>query len=217
VDEAAGRVSPLGRLRVSFGRQGAYEKSIHQKRTDCRTGMKKALRAEHTPGCAAQCRNLPALARIRRSPCQNRWQSSESFWAPIGSQKSGRGVTYSQPARARMEESKVRGGGDFYDWSMLPLGPNCSSRAWAPRGGEQRPRSHPPGFELDVPEPELTLVINSRRKIVGYTIGNDMSSRDNRGRNPMYLRRQRSTTEAAAWVHVCWWRKGRWQNRREIG
>jgi 2-dehydro-3-deoxy-D-arabinonate dehydratase len=39
----------------------------------------------------------------------------------------------------------------------------------------------------NVPEPELTLAINSRGKIVGYTIGNDMSSRDIEGENPLYL------------------------------
>jgi len=38
-----------------------------------------------------------------------------------------------------------------------------------------------------VPEPELTLVVSPRGKIVGYTIGNDMSSRDIEGANPLYL------------------------------
>jgi 2-dehydro-3-deoxy-D-arabinonate dehydratase len=38
-----------------------------------------------------------------------------------------------------------------------------------------------------VPEPELTLLINPKGKIVGYTIGNDMSSRDIEGENPLYL------------------------------
>jgi 2-dehydro-3-deoxy-D-arabinonate dehydratase len=38
-----------------------------------------------------------------------------------------------------------------------------------------------------VPEPELTLAINSRGAIVGYTIGNDVSSRDLEGENPLYL------------------------------
>ena len=39
----------------------------------------------------------------------------------------------------------------------------------------------------NVPEPELTLVMNSRKKLVGFTIGNDMSSRDIEGDNPLYL------------------------------
>jgi 2-dehydro-3-deoxy-D-arabinonate dehydratase len=39
----------------------------------------------------------------------------------------------------------------------------------------------------NVPEPELTLVITSSGKIIGYTIGNDMSSRDIEGENPLYL------------------------------
>jgi 2-dehydro-3-deoxy-D-arabinonate dehydratase len=38
-----------------------------------------------------------------------------------------------------------------------------------------------------VPEPELTLVINPRAEIIGYTVGNDMSSRDIEGANPLYL------------------------------
>jgi 2-dehydro-3-deoxy-D-arabinonate dehydratase len=39
----------------------------------------------------------------------------------------------------------------------------------------------------DVPEPELTLVVTSSGKIIGYTIGNDMSSRSIEGENPLYL------------------------------
>jgi 2-dehydro-3-deoxy-D-arabinonate dehydratase len=39
----------------------------------------------------------------------------------------------------------------------------------------------------DVPEPELVLVVNSSSKIVGYSIGNDMSSRSIEGENPLYL------------------------------
>ena len=39
----------------------------------------------------------------------------------------------------------------------------------------------------NVPEPELTLVVNSRKELVGYTIGNDMSSRDIEGENLLYL------------------------------
>jgi 2-dehydro-3-deoxy-D-arabinonate dehydratase len=39
----------------------------------------------------------------------------------------------------------------------------------------------------NVPEPELTLVMSASGKIIGYTIGNDMSSRDIEGENPLYL------------------------------
>ena len=39
----------------------------------------------------------------------------------------------------------------------------------------------------DVPEPELVLVVNQSLEIVGYTVGNDMSSRDIEGQNPLYL------------------------------
>ena len=39
----------------------------------------------------------------------------------------------------------------------------------------------------NVPEPELTLLVNPRGQIIGYTVGNDMSSRDIEGENPLYL------------------------------
>ena len=44
----------------------------------------------------------------------------------------------------------------------------------------------------DVPEPELTLVVTSSGKIIGYTIGNDMSSRSIEGENPLYLPQAKS-------------------------
>ena len=54
----------------------------------------------------------------------------------------------------------------------------------------------------DVPEPELTLVVTSKGKIVGYTIGNDMSSRSIEGENPLYLP-QAKTYDACAAVGPC--------------
>ena len=54
----------------------------------------------------------------------------------------------------------------------------------------------------DVPEPELTLVITSTGKIVGYTIGNDMSSRSIEGENPLYLP-QAKTYDGSAAIGPC--------------
>jgi 2-dehydro-3-deoxy-D-arabinonate dehydratase len=58
-----------------------------------------------------------------------------------------------------------------------------ASRVAGP-GGQVRIRSD---ASWSVPEPELTLVINPRGQIIGYTVGNDMSSRDIEGENPLYL------------------------------
>ena len=84
------------------------------------------------------------------------------------------------------------GGGDFSTTeSMLPSGPELFFKAkseyrqWVvgPNSGV-RIRSD---ARWSVPEPELTLLINSVGIIIGYTIGNDMSSRDIEGENPLYL------------------------------
>jgi 2-dehydro-3-deoxy-D-arabinonate dehydratase len=109
--------------------------------------------------------------------------------APIGSQEVwAAGVTYYRSRDARMAESKDAGGGDFYDRVYLAERPelffkSTASRVAAP-GEPVRIRSD---AKWSVPEPELTLVINPLGKIIGYTIGNDMSSRDIEGENPLYL------------------------------
>jgi 2-dehydro-3-deoxy-D-arabinonate dehydratase len=109
--------------------------------------------------------------------------------APIGSQEVwAAGVTYFRSRTARMEESKSAGGGDFYDRVYSADRPELFFKAAGHRvvgdGGKVRIRRD---SKWNVPEPELTLVVNSRGKIVGYTIGNDMSSRDIEGENPLYL------------------------------
>jgi 2-dehydro-3-deoxy-D-arabinonate dehydratase len=109
--------------------------------------------------------------------------------APIGSQEVwAAGVTYYRSRNARMTESKDAGGGDFYDRVYLAERPELFFKATAQRvsapGEPVRIRSD---AKWSVPEPELTLVINPRGQIIGYTIGNDMSSRDIEGENPLYL------------------------------
>jgi 2-dehydro-3-deoxy-D-arabinonate dehydratase len=87
-----------------------------------------------------------------------------------------------------MEESKSAGGGDFYDRVYSAERPELFFKATASRvagpGSYVRIRSD---AKWSVPEPELTLLVNPRGQIVGYTIGNDMSSRDIEGENPLYL------------------------------
>ena len=98
------------------------------------------------------------------------------------------GVTYYRSRDARMEESKSAGGGDFYDRVYSAERPELFFKATARRVVGPNDRvSIRDDASWSVPEPELTLVITRSGKIVGYTIGNDMSSRDIEGENPLYL------------------------------
>jgi len=109
--------------------------------------------------------------------------------APIGSQEVwAAGVTYLRSRTARMEESKDAGGGTFYDKVYHAERPELffkgtPHRVAAP-GTPVRIRGD---SKWNVPEPELTLAINAHGRIFGYTVGNDMSSRDIEGENPLYL------------------------------
>jgi 2-dehydro-3-deoxy-D-arabinonate dehydratase len=109
--------------------------------------------------------------------------------APIGNQEVwASGVTYYSSRRARIAESKDAGGGDFYDRVYSAERPELFFKAVAHKVAG--PDSHVKirrDATWSVPEPELTLVINPRAEIIGYTIGNDMSSRDIEGANPLYL------------------------------
>jgi 2-dehydro-3-deoxy-D-arabinonate dehydratase len=114
---------------------------------------------------------------------------SAQIEAPIVSQEVwGAGVTYYRSCSARMAEAKDAGGGDFYDRVYSAERPELFFKSTASRvagmGGRVRIRSD---ARWSVPEPELTLAVNSRGEIIGYTVGNDMSSRDIEGENPLYL------------------------------
>lgn len=109
--------------------------------------------------------------------------------APIGSQEVwAAGVTYFRSRDARIEESKDAGGGTFYDRVYNAERPELFFKATAPRVvGPGQPVRIRADAKWSVPEPELTLLISSIGTITGYTIGNDMSSRDIEGENPLYL------------------------------
>jgi 2-dehydro-3-deoxy-D-arabinonate dehydratase len=114
--------------------------------------------------------------------------------APIGNQEVwASGVTYLRSREARMEESKDAGGGDFYARVYEAERPELFFKAPSYRvvGSGEAVRIRKDS-KWNVPEPELTLFICAAGTIEGYTIGNDMSSRDIEGENPLYLPQAKS-------------------------
>jgi 2-dehydro-3-deoxy-D-arabinonate dehydratase len=114
----------------------------------------------------------------------------ERAWlAPISSQEVwAAGVTYYRSRDARMEESRDAAGGDFYARVYEAERPELFFKSSPHRvvgpGGRVRLRAD---SRWNVPEPELTLAVNAAGRIFGVTVGNDMSSRDIEGENPLYL------------------------------
>ncbi|MCX6952651.1 MAG: fumarylacetoacetate hydrolase family protein [Verrucomicrobia bacterium] len=120
--------------------------------------------------------------------------------APIQSQEVwAAGVTYLRSKNARMAESKDAGGGTFYDKVYEADRPELFFKATPHRvvapGDAVRIRAD---SRWNVPEPELTLAVSATGRIFGFTIGNDMSSRDIEGENPLYLPQAKSYHRAAA-------------------
>jgi 2-dehydro-3-deoxy-D-arabinonate dehydratase len=105
-------------------------------------------------------------------------------------------VTYLRSRDARMEESQAK---SVYDIVYEADRPEIFFKG-------MRFRVAGPGEEIavrsdstwDVPEPECALVINSAGEIVGYTVGNDVSSRSIEGENPLYLPQAKVYDKAAA-------------------
>ncbi|MGI9472692.1 MAG: fumarylacetoacetate hydrolase family protein [Rubripirellula sp.] len=96
------------------------------------------------------------------------------------------GVTYKRSQTARMEESEAAA--SCYDRVYNADRPELFFKATPHRvSGHLQPLRIRSDATWNVPEPEITLVLNPRLKIVGLTVGNDMSSRDIEGENPLYL------------------------------
>ncbi len=110
--------------------------------------------------------------------------------APIGLNQElwACGVTYLRSKVGRQEESKSSGGADFYAKVYEAERPEVFFKSTPHRivGTNDFVRIRKDST-WDVPEPELTLVVTASGKIIGYTIGNDMSSRSIEGENPLYL------------------------------
>jgi 2-dehydro-3-deoxy-D-arabinonate dehydratase len=127
-------------------------------------------------------------------------QAKNQLLPPIGKQEVwAAGVTYLRSRDARMDESKESGGSDFYQKVYTADRPELFFKATARRVSG-------PGEDVfirkdstwNVPEPELTLFINSSGAIQGYTVGNDMSSRSIEGENPLYLPQAKTYERSAA-------------------
>jgi 2-dehydro-3-deoxy-D-arabinonate dehydratase len=122
------------------------------------------------------------LPRVRSFPLTD----EVTLVAPIDVQEVwASGVTYLRPKVARMEESSEA---DFYDLVYEAQRPELFFKSTPHRvvanGQAVRIRRD---STWNVPEPELALVLSAVGTIVGYTIGNDMSSRSIEGENPLYL------------------------------
>ena len=130
--------------------------------------------------------------------------SSLEILKPMGNQELWAcGVTYLRSKIGRQEESNASGGSDFYAKVYDAERPEVFFKSTAHRvvghGDKVNIRKD---SVWDVPEPELTLVVASSGKIVGYTIGNDMSSRSIEGENPLYLP-QAKTYDGCAAIGPC--------------
>lgn len=113
------------------------------------------------------------------------------------------GVTYQRSKVARMEESV--GAARFYDAVYDAERPELFFKATPSRvSGPNGPVRIRRDAEWNVPEPELALLFSPSMKIVGYTIGNDMSSRDIEGENPLYLPQAKMYHQACALGPVIW-------------
>ncbi|KPK85614.1 MAG: 2-hydroxyhepta-2,4-diene-1,7-dioate isomerase [Bacteroides sp. SM23_62_1] len=150
--------------------------------------------------------NKMLQAAATASPVNISLDNAESgLLAPVQSQELwASGVTYYRSKVGRQEESKTGGGGgDFYAHVYEAERPELFYKASLHRivgpYGKVRIRKD---STWDVPEPELTLMITSGGKIVGYTVGNDMSSRSIEGENPLYLP-QAKTYDGCAAIGPC--------------
>ena len=130
-----------------------------------------------TEAVADLLRKVPAEEETADDPLLPPVEPSQEAWAA--------GVTYERSREARLAESR---GADVYDKAYDAERPELFFKAVGRRAvGHGQPVNIRGDSRWNVPEPELVLVLNRHMEIVGYTAGNDMSSRDIEGENSLYL------------------------------
>jgi 2-dehydro-3-deoxy-D-arabinonate dehydratase len=137
------------------------------------------------------------LGAVQSKSGQSPMLATVELAAPIDQQEVwASGVTYLRSRDARMEESTQR---DVYDIVYDAERPELFFKATASRvSGPGESIGIRGDSTWDVPEPELALVVNKDGEIVGYTIGNDVSSRSIEGENPLYLPQAKVYAKCAA-------------------
>jgi 2-dehydro-3-deoxy-D-arabinonate dehydratase len=169
------KLAIAGSARWAFERDGAWH-SLQRSLDELLTEVDLAAAARAAAG-AVLCRSDEVSAQPGEGP---------HYLAPIESQEAwAAGVTYKRSQEARKVEA---GGADYYDRIYLSERPEIFLKG-------TRSRTVGPGEAVgirgdsgwNVPEPELALVLNRNLDVVGYTVANDMSSRDIEGENPLYL------------------------------
>ncbi|MEZ4861358.1 MAG: fumarylacetoacetate hydrolase family protein [Caldilineaceae bacterium] len=132
--------------------------------------------------------SLSAGQPVGQAPLLTPVEPNQEVW--------GSGVTYLRSRDARKAESTVA---DVYQKVYDAERPEIFFKQLGWRTvGSGAPVRIRADSHWNVPEPELTLVINAHGEIVGYTVGNDMSSRDIEGENPLYLPQAKTYTGSAA-------------------
>lgn len=139
------------------------------------------------------------LAKFLIDNKRDPWSEADlTLLAPIDRQEVwAAGVTYKRSQVARMEESDK--GASHYDQVYTAPRPELFFKATPARvSGPGEPVRVRYDSNWSVPEPELTLVVSPTKKLVGFTIGNDMSARDIEGENPLYLPQAKFYHQSAA-------------------
>jgi 2-dehydro-3-deoxy-D-arabinonate dehydratase len=113
------------------------------------------------------------------------------------------GVTYERSRVARMEETA--GAEDFYDKVYTAARPELFFKGAASRvSGHNGPIRIRRDASWNVPEPEIAVLVSAHGEIAGYTLGNDVSSRDIEGENPLYLPQAKIYRESCSLGPVVW-------------